>query len=409
MAKKYIIYAGGKDLASHPVTQNEIGVYYWNGSTYYKPILADFDNAGLPSGFKKYIGGSHAVYQGNPNRHPIDLSIAAGVVMTANFDFYVRGFTLADGSWCKGQIAGTSNMLGFVHTYQWAALGLVPAGQPICRIAPQSVTGFAPHLHMDEWTGYKIRDLILNGEFKMSSTLKVGDKVRIMGGDMNLRVGAGTGFTNNVRTLKQGAVVQIKDGIRTSQNVLFYGKGSTLNVNDTYQWIDVVDADGVTGWIAITNRVELVHGNTALTKIDGSSPVAPPVPPVVDPTLELKKRIDTLTLENEGLRNDLRALQENNVELQALVKDKVSRITELEEDLKVERAEREELGINLGTLQTLYDNLHIEKNRIENERNHFEEENSKLKSQLSEGNKNFIKKITDWVAEILAKITSSGE
>ena len=295
MAKKYIIYANGKDLAQVPVVQNEVGKYYRNSAgTYYKPTLANFDNASLPSGYKTYVGGSHAKYISNPLRHPLDFSLVAGTVITANFDVYIKGFTLADGSWCKAQMAGTSTMLGFVHTYQWASIGLVKAGQPICKIAPKSVTTFDPHLHMDEWTGLKIRDLILTGDFKMADTLKIGDKVRIVGGDMNLRMGAGTGFTNNVKTIKEGAVVQIKDGIRTSQNKLFYGKGSTLNVNDTYQWIDVIDAVGATGWIAITNRVQLVHGNTSLTKLDGTSPSTPTPPPViepVDPCKELKEAL----------------------------------------------------------------------------------------------------------------------
>ena len=72
MAKKYIIYAGSKDLALCPVTQNESGKYYKNSAgTYYKPILSQFDNAVLPSGYKTYIGGSHAKYISNAQRNPL--------------------------------------------------------------------------------------------------------------------------------------------------------------------------------------------------------------------------------------------------------------------------------------------------------------------------------------------------
>lgn len=332
MAKKYIIYASGKDLATVPVTQNEVGKYYRNSAgTYFKPILAEFDTATLPSGYKTYIGGSHAKYVSNANRNPIDFSLVAGTVITANFDVYIRGFTLADGSWCKAQIAGTSTMLGFVHTYQWAK-GLVKAGQPICKIAPQSVTGFAPHLHMDEWTGLKIRELILDGDFKMADTLKIGNRVKIIGGDMNIRKGAGTGFgyiTGKELELKEGAVVQIKDGIRTSQNKQFYGNGSTLNVNDTYQWIDVVDATGTTGWIAITNRVQLVHGNTALTRLDGTVPSIPTPPPViepVDPCKELKEAVGAL----EG---KLKVAQDRIVYIEGVLGGKDDEIKDLEGQL----------------------------------------------------------------------------
>jgi murein DD-endopeptidase MepM/ murein hydrolase activator NlpD len=221
------------------------------------------------------------------------------------------------------------------------------------------------------------------------TSLAVGDKIKIVGGDMNLRQGAGTGFTNNVRTIKQGAVVYIKDGIRTSQNVLFYGKGSTINKNDSYKWIDVRDLSGATGWIAITNFVEKAHGNTALTNFDGkipqepTPPVTPPPPSPVEPPAvsECEKELLDLKEQIKGLKSELVASE----------------------------SEREQLKEDYSGLLTQYDNLYIEKNRIENERNHFEEENSVLKKKLEEGNKNFIKKITDWIGEILAKITSSGE
>jgi len=329
MAKKYVIYVNGKDLAQYPVTQNEVGVFYRNAAKkYYTPILANFDNAKLPSGYTRYVNGSHAKYKSNAIRNPIDFSILPELKVTANFDFNMRGKTLADGSWCKGEIVGTNAMLGFVHTYGWGS-GIIKAGNTICKIAPKSITGFGSHLHMDEWTGKKIRDLILTGDFKMSDTLKIGDKVKIVDGYMNLRHGAGTGFTNGVKRVEQGAVVKIKDGIRTSQNKLFYGKGSTLNVNDTYQWIDIVDVDGQTGWMAITNKVQKVHGNTSLTRVDGTvpspTPVEPPKPPVEEPTIEeqfneykkqAKAQIEELSNElvevRETLEGTKKLLQEAN-------------------------------------------------------------------------------------------------
>ena len=150
MSKKYKIFSAGKDLAQVPMTQNEVGKYYRNSSgTYFKPILAEFDTAKLPSGYKTYINGSHAKYAKNVNRNPLDFSIVAGSNLTMNRDVRILATTPNNGSWCKVQIVGSDIVIGLVHTYQWRS-GTVRAGNIICKIAPKSVTGFAPHLHIDE-------------------------------------------------------------------------------------------------------------------------------------------------------------------------------------------------------------------------------------------------------------------
>lgn len=308
MAKKYIIYASGKDLATVGVTQNESGKYYRNSAgTYFKPILAEFDTATLPSGYKTYIGGSHAKYISNAQRNPIDFSLVAGTVLTMNVDVKILSSTLSDGSWVKVGIVGTDIILAFVHTYRWANAGtIVKAGNQIAQIAPQSVTGFAPHLHMDDWSGKgrKIRELILNGDFNMS-TFKIGDKIEITG-VQNIRKGSGTSY-EVTRETKVGEIYTIEGGSR---------------VADGYTWWDLKESD----WIADVGKFKIYTA---------------PAPAPVDPCEQLKKDIEVLNKEIRGLNEALRALQDT-------LKLSEERVAFLEEDKKtweeeVKRLEKEVL------------------------------------------------------------------
>lgn len=332
MAKKYIIYASGKDLAAVPVTQNEIGVYYRNSAgTYYKPVLADFDTANPPVGYKKYTNGSHLKYATNVNRNPIDFSIIAGANLTMNVDVTVLGSNPGDGSWCKVQPVGSSLVIALVHTYQWRT-GVVKAGNIICKIAPQSVTGFAPHLHLDEWSnkGYKIRDLVLNGNIKMGN-FKIGTKIEFTA-IQNIRSGSGTSYRITGQT-KVGQLGVIKDGPR---------------VADGYTWWDIQFEGGGTGWVAEVGKFKVY--------------VAPVIPPVIEPPVgncdEYIKQVKLLQTEIEALKNDYRALQgvrdsleqegqlikERNTYLEGVVKNHNNETAQLEgeivrlqDDLKKEK------------------------------------------------------------------------
>jgi hypothetical protein len=312
MAKKYIFYANRIDLAKCPVTQNEKGVYYYNGSSYFKPTLGIFDNASYPSGYKKYTNGSHLQYISNLLRSPIDFSLNAEVSITSNVDVKILNGTLQDHCWVKTAIVGTNINPAFVHCYKWAPIGsIVKAGDIICKVAPKSVTGYSPHLHLDIWGSYSIRNLILTGDVTMADIFKIGDYVTFTG-SMNLRKGAGDGFSTSAG-ITAGAVGRIKDGPRTSQNKLFYGKGSTSNVNDAYTWFDVQFLDS-SGWIAQTSRF-VKSTSTKLTNLNGTIPTPPVIPTPTEPTtpsaLELaQKEIGTLKTEIEGLKTIVGGLNE---------------------------------------------------------------------------------------------------
>lgn len=268
MAKKYIIYASGKDLATVPVTQNESGKYYKNSAgTYFKPILAEFDTATLPTGYKTYIGGSHAKNVSNPNRNPIDFSIVAGAVLSMNVDVNVLATNPSDGSWCKITPVGSNYVIALVHTYQWAK-GLVKAGSPICKIAPQSVTGFPPHLHLDEWSnrGLRIRKLVLDGDIISqgnTTMFNIGDKIK---------------FNENTK-LREAFIIDdkyFKRGLTVQSGAVGLVRSIEI-ANGGYFWylmsfgddcgMCAVKKDGGEYWVA--------KSSASVTNVDGSKVVIP--------------------------------------------------------------------------------------------------------------------------------------
>ena len=300
MAKKYVIYAGSKDLAECPVTQNEVGKYYRNSAgVYYKPTLAEFDTAKPPAGFKTYIGGSHAKHINNPQKNPIDFSLVTGTVVSMNADVNVIAFNKVE-DWVQVRPVGTDYIIVFVHTYEFAK-GLVKAGKPICKIAPKSVTGFDPHLHIDDWSGKgrRIRQLILNGDYEMSK-FKKGDKV-IITGVQNIRKGSGTSYQITGET-KIGDIYEIEDGPRFS---------------DGYTWYDLKGSD----WIADVGKFKLYTEPVP-------EPVPVPTPEPVDPCKELKDRTVVLETENKELNEALRTSQEK-------IKTAEKKVVLLEDDKKI--------------------------------------------------------------------------
>ena len=96
-----------------------------------------------------------------------------------------------------------------------------------------------------------------------------GDRVKISA-PKNLYWGAGDGFKYSSNAVKTGAVLKIIEAPRTSQNALFYGKGSSKKANDKYTWLNIIDCDGTHGWIALTKAVSKTS-STQLTRIDGTS------------------------------------------------------------------------------------------------------------------------------------------
>lgn len=371
MAKKYIVYASGKDLAVMPVTQNDVGVYYRNSAgTYYKPVLAKFDNATPPTGYKKYTQGSHAKYASNINRSPIDFSIVAGANITMNKDVNVLGTNPVNGSWCKVQPVGSDLVIAFVHTYQWRS-GLVKAGNIICKIAPQSVTGFAPHLHLDEWSnkGRKIRELILSGDIEMG-TFKIGDKIEFTA-VQNIRKGSGTSYTITGQT-KIGQVAEIEDGPREADN---------------YTWWDIKGAD----WVADVGKFKHY--------------VAPVPTPDAPDCSEYKEKIILLGLENDTLKTKQGALEVELKEANEQIRINLS-IMKMHEEAKEEDDNKiklleERVGFLEATMavrEKEFNELESDYNRVVLEKAKYEQMYIECVTELNalkEGRDDWINKIAD--------------
>jgi regulator of replication initiation timing len=363
MAKKYKVLLGGKDLAECPVTQNDTGKYYWNGKYYYTPVMSKFNSTKLPSGYKAYYNGSHKKYIGNSKRHPWDISARGGLTIKANFDVKIIAATTADGSWVKANIVGTPYMLAFVHVDNWARIGsIVKAGGTICKIKTMA----GSHLHIDEWTGQKVYNLIVHGDFNMSKVSK----------------GKRYEFTNsdklNVRDVPNGKVVL--DQIPENKKVVGLAVSNTVRSGD-YNW-NLYAGHGWGGWVAENWSKET---SRVITDINGKEITASDCSKQEKEILELNKRINTLTKEIEGLREALRASQSKNVDL-------TGKVEELEGELGETKAE-------LKACEEKYATLMIEKKTLANTNAALVQELNELKG------KSCIKQVIDDFFNWLKKVT----
>ena len=91
-------FLNGTDLNKVGVVQNEVGKYYYNGVSYYKPWLKNFNTATPPAGYKTYTNGSHSKYL---SQRAIDFSYRAGGVITMNEDVKILAKSYTLGAFCK--------------------------------------------------------------------------------------------------------------------------------------------------------------------------------------------------------------------------------------------------------------------------------------------------------------------
>lgn len=148
----------GKTLDKLPVVQDGKGTYYWNGSSYFKPVLKDFDNAKLPSGFKKYTDGSHKAYS---YQNAIDFSASGGLPITADRPVKITYKASDKGGYCVVEAEGVRHFLTHIDYDSVPAVGTtVKAGNTICKILKME----GSHLHYFAKQGDKylnVKDIIL--------------------------------------------------------------------------------------------------------------------------------------------------------------------------------------------------------------------------------------------------------
>ena len=134
----------------------------------------------------------------------------------------------------------------------------------------------------------------------------------------------------------------------------------------------------------------------AIANVNNSKYPAPPViPPVEPPDVpncdEYIKKVELLGKEIEELKNELSDSTSLVKQLKTVV------VKQLE-------AEIEELHQQLIEESARYDALHVNCNRIDNEKNDWMQKHDELKLKMEESQVEPIKKVYDWVVELLAKI-----
>lgn len=345
-----MIFARGTPLSSIGVTQNELGWYYWNGSSYFKPLLKDFNNATLPAGYKKYTDGSHKAYL---SQRAIDFSIAGNIPITFDEPVAVMHTSPLQGSYCKVQTS--RGYVYLVHTDRWAT-GNVRTNDPVCYI--KAMSGAHLHIYLE---GGSIRDIILGND-----QMTKGDFIEWTK-DTNIRQGNGISYPINA-TAKQGAVALIRS--------------SEVRVADGYNWMDVGHPN-VTGWAVVQNMKKT---DKPLTNVDGT-PITPPTPPK---TCEerIQEAVDSVNQANqnklleaqEALARCEVALGEAHAQIEALK----GQLVALERDygLCSERNEKLEADIKELNKQVREDAKRIESLEIRNSK--LEQENAGLRADLKE-------------------------
>jgi hypothetical protein len=351
----------------------------------------------------------------------IDISATAGTPVYALADGKITYRSSLAGSYCIQQVNNSDLRIYYVHTYKWvAANSIVKKGDIIAFVAPTSVNGGYPtHLHLGLQAGkyimnYFDRGLIFKTRFSSikkvwfigeelnwslfadlnyenSVMFNIGDNIELSA-QTRLRAGAGTGFDEK-HLIPKGAVGTVIGGPRSSQNKQF-NKGD----NDPYTWWDIKFIDDQ-GWMANVTDTRFVKTNKKVTKIDGKYPAPPPPPPQEPvPCLECKK-----------LENDIIILRKENEALKNALSDANSLIETQKNEIKKLGAEVGQFRKDLEELQAQYDTLHVNFNRVENEKGDWMKKYDDLKKEQEQGQENFIKKITDWVGEMLAKILNRDQ
>lgn len=334
MSKKYIIYLDKKDLATLPVTQNDVGRYYRNSSgAYYKPTMEAFNNATLPSGYKVYTDGSHAKYKTRNDRFPWDISSLGGKGITANFKVKLISASSADGGWAKYNIVGTSYMIAFVHVDSYPKIGtIVNPGTILCKVKVMS----GSHLHIDEWTGERIYNLIVKGDFKVMSNATKNKKYE---------------FTNtddlNVRETPNGDVVTQLKG-----NKKVVGLCLTDSVSkDGYNWNLYVGVNWA-GWIA---DKWLKSTSRNLTDVSGIELSTTDCSALEKQIATLNTQISTLSKANDVLKStteaQLKEIEGLKTTIESSESDLATENTRLDKELRQAKLDNIDLVAQLNAIK----------------------------------------------------------
>lgn len=150
MLKLYVRKRKGqpwRPLYNVGVIQNEEGEFYGvtRNGPYAKPKLKDFDRYRPIFPYRKFSGGSHSIVEIRV-QEALDFSIAEGWEIAVDNIAKIEFTTLKGGSYIKARVGRFDLFL--VHTWKWPKKGEYKKMTVLGKIAPRSVTGFSPHLHI---------------------------------------------------------------------------------------------------------------------------------------------------------------------------------------------------------------------------------------------------------------------
>jgi hypothetical protein len=335
---------------------------------------------------------THGESATNPNdlskQKAIDISMSGGTNFVSVCSGTVELTTTLGGGYVSVIPDNASFRILYVHTKDWVVSKgqRVQVGQILGKIQTLStgshlhfglknISGVAPHPEpMDYFdrsivfrTKYQaIKDLWFTGEninwalFKdlnydnTAMSFKKGDVLEFTG-EQNIRKGSGTSY-EVVRASKVGEIFTVADNPRIADNYTWYDTGN--------------------GWAADVGKFKVYV-----------KPEEPQNPPQ---QTECEKQINILQIQIKSLESKL-GTQE--IQLKALEGEKVKLLEKIKE---VEKESKENFE--------LYD-IEVGRNKIlEQEKLDLEEELSKCKIQLEEGQINFIKKILEAIGKWLGSI-----
>jgi hypothetical protein len=313
----------------------------------------------------------------------------------------VGNYYSAGGSYITQYPDNSDLRIWYVHVWHCVPNGsYVKKGQKIGEIAPKSVNGGYPeHLHLgltpkgENIMNYFDRSIPFRTAYSdifSSWFTKSGDidwrhfkDLSYDGSTMSIIKGNNYEFTNtdklNVRDEPNGKIIlQIPGKKKVVGRALTKGVrvgGYDWNLYAGAGWAGYI-ADG---WSQKTTR--------AITDINGKDLATPDCSAQEKEILELNKRTNTLTKEIEGLRIELRALEEKNTVITGNLSSALEQAGGLREEL--------------GKLEDKYATLVAEKRALVSTNMELARELNELKGQNSI--KQVISKFFDWLKAVIKK------
>jgi hypothetical protein len=326
----------------------------------------------------------------------------ANLPVYAIADGRILGTSPSSGSYCYQSVDNSDFKVWYVHTHNWAKAGtVVKKGQKICEIAPKSKNGGYPeHLHLgltpkgSNIMNYFDRSIPFRTKYSdiANSWFKNGvlnwslfKDLSYEKNTMSIEKGSKYEFTNtdrlNVRDKPNGEIV-----LQLPESKKAVGVALTNGVKDgNYNW-NLYAGVGWAGYIAEGWNKKTTR---SITDVNGKAPVSD-CSAQEKQIAEQKQVIDILNKEKSALESKLGLCTQENSDMKA-------QLDELKIEIEEYKVEIEKIEAQIGVIKD-------ENSRLIREKGELELKLSECQNKLEQGQENFIKKITDWVGNLLRQI-----